>query len=48
MVRAAAQIELVDVTPEALRRRLSHGNVYAADRVDAALSTTSDAETSPR
>ena len=38
MVRAAAQIELVDVTPEALRRRLSHGNVYAADRVDAALS----------
>lgn len=38
MVRAAAQIELVDVTPEALRRRLSHGNVYAAERVDAALS----------
>ena len=37
-VRAAAQIELVDVTPEALRRRLSHGNVYAAERVDAALS----------
>jgi len=38
IVRGAAQIELVDVTPEALRRRLSHGNVYGADRVDAALS----------
>ena len=30
VVRAADQIELVDITPEALRRRLSHGNVYAA------------------
>ena len=38
VVRAADQIELVDITPEALRRRLSHGNVYAAERVDAALS----------
>ena len=38
IVRAAAQIELVDITPEALRRRLSHGNVYAAERIDAALS----------
>ena len=38
VVRAADQIELVDITPEALQRRLSHGNVYAADRVDAALS----------
>ena len=38
VVRSAAQIELVDITPEALRRRLSHGNVYAADRIDAALS----------
>lgn len=38
IVRGAAQIELVDITPEALRRRLSHGNVYAAERVDAALS----------
>ncbi len=36
-VRAADQIELVDMTPEALRRRLAHGNVYAPDRVDAAL-----------
>lgn len=38
IVRGACQIELVDITPEALRRRLSHGNVYAASRVDAALS----------
>lgn len=38
IVRGAAQIELVDITPEALRRRLSHGNVYAAEKVDAALS----------
>ncbi|MDT5325556.1 MAG: two-component system, OmpR family, sensor histidine kinase KdpD [Mycobacterium sp.] len=37
VVRAAAQIELVDITPEALRRRLSHGNVYAPERIDAAL-----------
>ncbi len=38
VVRRAAQIELVDMDPEALRRRLAHGNVYAPDRVDAALS----------
>ena len=38
IVRAATQVELVDITPEALRRRLSHGNVYAPEKVDAALS----------
>ena len=37
VVRAADQIELVDMTPEALRRRLAHGNVYAPEKVDAAL-----------
>ncbi|MEV6284248.1 DUF4118 domain-containing protein [Kribbella sp. NPDC051770] len=37
VVRAANQIELVDMAPEALRRRMAHGNVYAADKVDAAL-----------
>jgi two-component system sensor histidine kinase KdpD len=37
VVRRAEQIELVDITPEALRRRLAHGNVYPAHRVDAAL-----------
>ncbi|MGH9194056.1 MAG: histidine kinase, partial [Acidimicrobiales bacterium] len=29
IVRAADQIELVDMTPEALRRRMAHGNIYA-------------------
>ena len=38
VVRRADQIELVDMSPEALRRRLAHGNVYSADRIDAALS----------
>jgi two-component system, OmpR family, sensor histidine kinase KdpD len=38
IVREAAQIELIDITPEALRRRLSHGNVYTSERIDAALS----------
>jgi two-component system, OmpR family, sensor histidine kinase KdpD len=37
VVRRAEQLELVDITPEALRRRLAHGNVYPAHRVDAAL-----------
>ncbi len=38
VVRRADQIELVDMSPQALRRRLAHGNVYAADKIDAALS----------
>lgn len=38
VVRRASQIELVDITPEALRRRLAHGNVYPADKIDASLS----------
>ena len=38
VVRAADQIELVDMAAEALRRRMAHGNVYAAEKVDAALS----------
>jgi two-component system sensor histidine kinase KdpD len=37
VVRRAEQIELVDMTPEALRRRMVHGNVYKPDRIDAAL-----------
>lgn len=36
-VRSADAIELVDMSPQALRRRMAHGNVYPADRVDAAL-----------
>jgi two-component system sensor histidine kinase KdpD len=38
VVRAADTIELVDMSPQALRRRMAHGNVYAAGKVDAALS----------
>lgn len=37
VVRDADQIQLVDLAPEALRRRLAHGNVYRADQVDASL-----------
>ncbi len=37
-VRRADQIELVDMSPESLRRRLAHGNIYPPERVDAALS----------
>ncbi|HEV7975568.1 sensor histidine kinase KdpD [Amycolatopsis sp.] len=37
VVRKAEQLELVDITPEALRRRLAHGNIYSAERIDAAL-----------
>jgi two-component system sensor histidine kinase KdpD len=37
VVRAAEQVELVDITPEALRRRMAHGNIYAPEKVDAAL-----------
>src|SRR5438270_2686460 len=36
-VRQADQIELVDMSPEALRRRMAHGNIYAAEKIDAAL-----------
>ena len=36
--RSADQIELVDMSPEALRRRMAHGNIYPAERIDAALS----------
>ncbi len=38
VLRRADQVQLVDMTPEALQRRLSHGNVYPSGRVDAALS----------
>jgi two-component system sensor histidine kinase KdpD len=38
VVRAAEQVELVDMTPEALRRRMAHGNIYKPDKIDAALS----------
>lgn len=37
VVRQAEQVELVDMTPQALRRRMAHGNIYPADRIEPAL-----------
>lgn len=37
VVRAADEVELIDVSPEQLRSRLQSGQVYRAERVDAAL-----------
>ena len=37
IARRADQVELVDMTPEALRRRMVHGNIYPPDRIEAAL-----------
>ncbi|WP_369269749.1 DUF4118 domain-containing protein [Streptomyces sp. R11] len=38
VVRRADQVELVDMSPQALRRRMAHGNIYTPEKVDAALS----------
>ncbi|WP_406347878.1 DUF4118 domain-containing protein [Streptomyces sp. NBC_00144] len=38
VVRRADQLELVDMSPHSLRRRMAHGNIYKPDKVDAALS----------
>ncbi len=37
VVRRADAIELVDMSPEALRRRMAHGNIYKPERIDASL-----------
>ncbi|MEU8619535.1 DUF4118 domain-containing protein [Streptomyces sp. NPDC048623] len=37
VARRADQIELVDLPPELLRRRMLHGEIYPSDRVEAAL-----------
>ena len=37
VVRKANQIELVDSSPEQLRRRMLHGNIYPSDKVPYAL-----------
>ena len=37
VARGADQVEVVDMAPEALRRRMAHGNIYAPEKVDAAL-----------
>ncbi len=38
VLRAADQVELVDLAPQSLRDRLAEGHVYPAERGDAALS----------
>jgi two-component system, OmpR family, sensor histidine kinase KdpD len=35
---AADEIQFIDISPEALRKRMQHGNVYGKDRVEGALS----------
>src|SRR5665213_3188680 len=37
VVRSAEQVDVVDIAPEALRRRMAHGNIYGPDKIDAAL-----------
>ena len=37
IARRAKQIELIDMAPEALRRRMAHGNIYKPEKIDAAL-----------
>lgn len=37
VVRGADEIELLDMTEERIRRRLAAGNIYPAERIDAAL-----------
>ncbi len=37
IVRAADQIELVDMSPQALRRRMAHGHIYPGQVIDTAL-----------
>ena len=37
VVRAASSVELVDMSPQSLQRRMVHGNIYAADKIEHAL-----------
>ncbi len=39
VVRTADQIQLVDMAPDALRRRMAHGNVYKPENIDASLAS---------
>jgi two-component system sensor histidine kinase KdpD len=34
----ADEIQFIDITPEALRKRMRHGNIYSRDKVETALS----------
>ena len=44
-MRKADQIELVDPSPEQLRRRMLHGNIYPKERVSLAPSAPSASTT---
>ena len=33
----ADEVELIDISPHALRQRMKHGNIYPSERIDAAL-----------
>lgn len=37
-IDSADVVQFIDIAPEALRKRMRHGNVYARDKVDTALS----------
>ncbi|WP_091051277.1 DUF4118 domain-containing protein [Nocardioides sp. YR527] len=39
VVRTADQIQLVDMAPDALRRRMAHGNIYRPENIDASLTS---------
>ncbi|HEU5036199.1 MAG TPA: DUF4118 domain-containing protein [Nocardioides sp.] len=39
VVRTADQIQLVDMSPDALRRRMAHGNIYRVEQIDASLTS---------
>ena len=39
LVRTADSIQLVDMAPDALRRRMAHGNIYKPDNIDASLTS---------
>ena len=33
----ADEIQFIDISPEALRKRMRHGNIYAPEKIDTAL-----------
>ncbi|GHO93465.1 hypothetical protein KSF_035130 [Reticulibacter mediterranei] len=37
MLDGADEVELIDISPTALRQRMRHGNIYPTERIDAAL-----------
>ncbi len=39
VVREADQIQLIDMPPDALRRRMAHGNIYRPEKIDASLTS---------